>query len=281
VSSKQRPANSRKRPVTGHKITTVLLREMKARHETIAALTAYDYPTAAILDAAGIELILVGDSAANVVYGHTTTLRIGMPEMLFHTRAVAAAVKSALVVADMPFLSYQVSPAAAVANAGAFLKAGAEAVKVEGGEPMLKTIERIVKLGIPVMGHLGLTPQSVHQLGGYRLQATGAEGHERLLADARGLEAAGCFAIVLEKVPAGIARETSASLKIPTIGIGAGPGCDGQILVLHDILGIFERRFRFARRYAELGGLIADAAKAYRADVRAHRFPGPDNTYTE
>lgn len=263
------------------KVTTILLREMKARHEPIAALTAYDFPTATILDAAGIELILVGDSAANVVYGHATTLRIGMAEMLYHTRAVVTGVKNALVVSDMPFLSYQVSVEEAVANAGAFLKAGAEAVKVEGGEPMLDTIGHLVGLGIPVMGHLGLTPQSVHQLGGYRLQATGAEGHERLLADARGLETAGCFAIVLEKVPAGIAREVSAALKIPTIGIGAGPGCDGQILVLHDILGIFERKFRFARRYAELGAAIRGAVTSYRTDVKEHRFPGPENSYDE
>ena len=263
------------------KVTTILLREMKARHEPIAALTAYDFPTAAILDAAGIELILVGDSAANVVYGHATTLRIGMPEMLYHTRAVGAGVKNALMVTDMPFLSYQVSIEEAVANAGALLKAGAEAVKVEGGEPILKTIEHLVKLGIPVMGHLGLTPSQSTSLAGYRLQATGTEGHERLLADARGLEAAGCFAIVIEKVPEGIAREVSGALTIPTIGIGAGPGCDGQILVLHDMLGIFERKFRFARRYAELGAAIRGAVTAYRADVKEHKFPGPENTYTE
>lgn len=263
------------------KITTLSLREMKARREPIAALTAYDYPTALILDAAGIELILVGDSAANVVYGHATTLRIGVPEMLYHTRAVAAGVKNALMVADMPFLSYQISIEEAVTNAGAFLKAGAEAVKVEGGEPMFATVGHLVKLGIPVMGHLGLTPQSVHQLGGYKLQALGRTGHEKLLADAKGLEAAGCFAIVFEKTPEGIAREVSAALEIPTIGIGAGPGCDGQILVLHDILGIFDRKFRFARRYAELGRTIRDAVSAYRADVKEHKFPGPENTYTE
>jgi len=254
---------------------------MKARHEPIAALTAYDFPTATILDAVGIELILVGDSAANVVYGQPTTLQIGVPEMLYHTRAVVAGVRNALVVADMPFLSYQVSVEEAVANAGAFLKAGAEAVKVEGAGPVLATIEYLVELGMPVMGHLGLTPQSVHQLGGYRLQATGAEGHKKLLADARQLETAGCFAIVLEKVPGGIAREVSAALKIPTIGIGAGPDCDGQILVLHDILGIFERKFRFARRYVELGAAIRAAVTAYRADVKEHKFPGPENTYSE
>lgn len=263
------------------KVTTLTLREMKARHEPIAALTAYDYPTALILDAAGIELILVGDSAANVVYGHATTLSIGMPEMLCHTRAVRAGVKNALMVADMPFLSYQVSMEEAVANAGALLKVGAEAVKVEGGEPMFATIEHLVKLGIPVMGHLGLTPQSVHQFGGHKLQATGKAGHEKLLADAKGLEAAGCFAIVLEKVPEGIAREVSAALAIPTVGIGAGPGCDGQILVLYDILGVFEQKFRFVRRYAELGRTIREAVSAYRTDVKEHRFPGPENTYTE
>jgi len=263
------------------KVTTLTFREMKARREPIAALTAYDYPTALILDAAGIELILVGDSAANVVYGQATTLRIGMPEMLYHTRAVVTGVKNALVVSDMPFLSYQISTEEAVTNAGAFMKVGAEAVKVEGGEPVFATIEHLVKLGIPVMGHLGLTPQSVHQLGGYKLQALGEAGHEKLRADAKGLEAAGCFAVVLEKVPEGIAREVSGALKIPTIGIGAGPGCDGQILVLHDILGIFDQKFRFARRYAELGRTIRDAVSAYRTDVKEHRFPGPENTYTE
>jgi len=263
------------------KITTLTLREMKARHERISALTAYDFPAAAILDQAGIELILVGDSAANVVYGYATTLPIGVPEMLYHTRAVAAGVKHALIVSDMPFLSYQVSFESAIANAGAFLKAGAEAVKVEGGEPVVKTVEQLVKLGIQVMGHLGLTPQSVHQLGGYKLQAVGSAAHEKLLSDARALEMAGCFAIVLEKVPEGIARQVSESLAIPTIGIGAGPGCDGQILVLHDILGIFERKFRFAKRYAELGKVIKDAVVAYRGEVKDGRFPGPEHSYTE
>jgi len=263
------------------KITTLTLREMKARHELISALTAYDFPTARILDAAGIELILVGDSAANVVYGYATTLPIGVPEMLYHTKAVVAGVKNALVVADMPFLSYQVSLESAVANAGAFLKAGAEAVKVEGGEPVVRAVEHLVKLGIPVMGHLGLTPQSVHQLGGYRLQATGEQGHEQLLADARALESAGCFAIVLEKVPAAVARTVSAALTIPTIGIGAGPGCDGQVLVLHDILGIFEHKFRFAKRYAELGKAIQDAVVAYRREVKDGKFPGPEHSYEE
>jgi 3-methyl-2-oxobutanoate hydroxymethyltransferase len=263
------------------KITTLTLREMKARRELISALTAYDFPTARILDAAGIELILVGDSAANVIYGYATTLPIGVPEMLYHTKAVVAGVKNALIVADMPFLSYQVSLETATANAGAFLKAGAEAVKIEGGEPVLRTVEHLVKLGIPVMGHLGLTPQSVHQLGGYRLQAVGEPAHQKLLADARALEEAGCFALVLEKIPEGIARQVSSALKIPTIGIGAGPGCDGQILVLHDILGVFERKFRFAKRYAELGKAIQDAVAAYRSEVKDGKFPGPEHSYEE
>ena len=204
------------------KLTTLRLMRKKRRGEKIACLTAYDYPSALLLDAAGVDLILVGDSAANVIYGHDNTLRIGMDEMLFHTRAVAAGVKRALVVADMPFLSFQVSIEHAVANAGRFLQAGAEAVKLEGAGPILPVIERLVELGIPVMGHLGLTPQSVHKLGGYRLQARRPDERERLLADARALEQAGCFAVVLEKVPAEVAEQVTGALSIPTIGIGAG-----------------------------------------------------------
>lgn len=262
------------------KLTTLRLMRKKRRGEKIACLTAYDYPSALLLDSAGVDLILVGDSAANVIYGHENTLRIGMDEMLFHTRAVAAGVKRALVVADMPFLSFQVSVEQAVANAGRFLQAGAEAVKLEGAGPILPVVERLVELGIPVMGHLGLTPQSVHRLGGYRLQARRAEERERLLADARALEQAGCFAVVLEKVPAEAAEQVTGALGIPTIGIGAGAKCDGQVLVLHDMLGIPEPSgLRFVRAYAQFGAAIREAVEHYCADVRSGTFPSDDQSF--
>lgn len=256
------------------------LARMKREGQKIVCLTAYDFPTARIVDRSGVDLILVGDSAANVVYGAETTLGIGMEEMLYHTRAVAAAVERALVVADMPFLSYQVSAEQAVANAGRFLKAGAEAVKLEGAGPIVETTRRLVELGIPVMGHLGLTPQSVHKLGGYRLQARRQDEQARLESDARQLEDAGCFAIVLEKVPVEATRRLMAALSIPVIGIGAGLDCDGQVLVLHDMLGISEGpQLKFVRRYAELAADISQAVSAYAADVRAGRFPAEEHTF--
>ncbi len=262
------------------KLTTVRLVRKKAKAERIVCLTAYDYPSALILDDAGVDLILVGDSAANVIYGMATTLTIGMDEMVYHTRAVAAGVKRALVVADMPFLSFQVSVEQAVANAGWFLQAGAEAVKVEGAGPVVPAIKRLVELGIPVMGHLGLTPQSVHKLGGYRLQARKTEDRERLLADARALADAGCFSIVLEKVPAEVAKRVTAELPIPTIGIGAGPDCDGQVLVLHDMLGLFDTPpLKFVKQYAQLAGEVRKAVTAYAEDVRAGRFPDQDHSF--
>jgi 3-methyl-2-oxobutanoate hydroxymethyltransferase len=262
------------------KVTVQTIARMKRKGERIAALTAYDYPTAMILDKAGIDLVLVGDSAANVVYGDDTTLRIGMDEMLYHTRAVSAAVERALVVADMPFLSFQVSVESAVENAGRFLKAGAEAVKLEGAGPMVGTIRRLVELGMPVMGHLGLTPQSVHKLGGYRLQARTGTEQERLIEDAVQLQEAGCFALVLEKVPAELAARLTAKLLMPVIGIGAGPDCDGQVLVLHDMLGVFEPPgYKFVKRYAEIGAAIRDAVAAYADDVRAGRFPSEEHTF--
>ncbi len=262
------------------KVTTLRLGKMKKRGERIVALTAYDYPSALILDQVGVDLILVGDSAANVVYGRDTTLTIGMEEMLYHTRAVAAGVKRALVVGDMPFLSFQVSVSEAVANAGRFLKAGAEAVKLEGAGPVKEAISRLVELGIPVMGHLGLTPQSVHKFGGYRLQARTAPEQDKLLADAKLLEDAGCFSLVLEKVPVGIAAQVTRELKIPVIGIGAGPDCDGQILVLHDMLGVFDTPpFKFVKRYAELGGVVRRAVAEYCKEVRSGEFPDQDHSF--
>ncbi len=262
------------------KVTVPRLAGRKRRGEKIVALTAYDYPSARILDRSGVDLVLVGDSAANVVYGMKTTLAIGMDEMLYHTRAVAAGVERALVVADMPFLSYQVSVEEAVENAGRFLKAGAEAVKLEGGGAIAPTVGRLVELGIPVLGHLGLTPQSVHKLGGYRLQGRKPAERERMLDDARRLEEAGCFALVLEKVPAEFAARVTGALRIPTIGIGAGPDCDGQVLVLHDLLGVFdEPPFRFVKRYADLADVMSRAVGEYAADVRAGRFPASEHSF--
>jgi len=266
--------------LSADKVTTVRVVGKKQKGERIVCLTAYDYPTARLLAAAGVDVILVGDSAANVFYGHATTLAIGMEEMVYHTRAVAAGAQPALVVADMPFMSYQVSVEAAVENAGRLLKAGAEAVKLEGAGPVLDAVRRLVEVGIPVMGHLGLTPQSVHRLGGYRLQARRAEDQQRLLEDAQRLQDAGCFALVLEKVPAEPAARVTKALRIPTIGIGAGPGCDGQVLVLHDMLGLFEGpAFKFVKRYAELGEDIRRAVGQYCADVRAGRFPADEHTF--
>jgi 3-methyl-2-oxobutanoate hydroxymethyltransferase len=265
---------------TPDKLTTVRMVRKKAKAERIVCLTAYDYPSALILDEAGVDLILVGDSAANVIYGMPTTLTIGMNEMVYHTRAVAAGVKRALVVADMPFLSYQVSVEHAVANAGRFLQAGAEAVKVEGAGPVVPAIRRLVELGIPVMGHLGLTPQSVHKLGGYRLQARKTEDQERLLADAHELEDAGCFSVVLEKIPTEVAAKVTRELRIPTIGIGAGPDCDGQVLVLHDMLGMFDTPpLKFVKQYAQLASEIRRAVAAYADEVRAGKFPGEEHTF--
>jgi 3-methyl-2-oxobutanoate hydroxymethyltransferase len=262
------------------KLTTVRIVRKKRRGEKIVCLTAYDYPTGLILDAAGVDLVLVGDSAANVVYGMETTLGIGMEEMLYHTRAVAAGVKRALVVADMPFLSYQVSVETAVANAGRFLQAGAEAVKLEGAGPVVPAIRRLVELGIPVMGHLGLTPQAVHKLGGYRLQARKPEDRERLLADARELQAAGCFAVVLEKIPAEAAEPVTEELAIPTIGIGAGRHCDGQILVLHDMLGLSGGPpLKFVKQYARIGDEIREAVSRYCDEVRAGEFPSEEYSF--
>lgn len=262
------------------KVTTLRVRRKKDRGEKIVCLTAYDYLFARILDEIGVDIILVGDSAANVIYGMKTTIGIGMEEMVYHTRAVASGVKRALVVTDMPFLSYQVSLEQAVENAGRLLKAGAEAVKLEGAGPVLETVRQMVAYGIPVMGHLGLTPQSVHKLGGYRLQARRPEEQEKLLADARALEVAGCFALILEKVPAEAAAQVTASLRIPVIGIGAGPDCDGQVLVLQDMLGLNDDvSFKFVKRYVELARIVREAVKKYIDEVRQGKFPGPEHTF--
>lgn len=255
--------------------------EMKKRHEAIAALTAYDYPIAALLDDVGVDLILVGDSAAMVFSGYETTLPLTMDEAIYHCCAVRRAVKKALLVADMPFLSYQCSIGKAIRNAGRFFKeALVDAVKLEGGAHVVKTVRKLVLAGMPVMGHVGLTPQSVKQLGGYVTQAVEEEQAQQLLQDALLLQEAGCFAIVLEKIPYQVAQRVTNHLQIPTIGIGAGPYCDGQILVIHDILGLFESfRPRFARRFAELAPPIRTAVQQYISQVKTGGFPSLEESY--
>ncbi len=247
----------------------------------IVCLTAYDYPTARLLDEAGVDVILVGDSLAMVVLGHDSTLPVTIDEMLHHTRAVRRGTKHALVVADMPFGSYHSDTAESLRNAVRFVKeAGAEAVKVEGGERRLELIARLTEAEIPVMGHVGLTPQSVNALGGYRVQGKTVDSAEQLLRDARAVEAAGAFAVVLEAVPRELASQITRELRIPTIGIGAGPDCDGQILVVHDLLGLtFEQTPKFARKYANVGEIISGAVREYAADVRSGNFPTDNESY--
>ncbi len=253
----------------------------KRQGKRFAALTAYDAPSARILAAAGIPLILVGDSVGNVVLGYRDTAPVTMDEMLHHTRAVRRGAPGAFIVGDMPFLSYQVSDADAVANAGRFIKeGGADAVKLEGGRARASTVRALASAGVPVMGHLGLTPQSATLLGGHRLQAKDAESARRLLDDARLLCEAGIFALVLECVPEEVARAVTAAVPVPTIGIGAGPGCDGQILVLHDLLGIEGGyKARFVRRYAELEKTIGDAVRRFAADVERGDFPNAEESF--
>ena len=256
------------------------LAKIKQSGAKIAALTAYDFLTAQMLDRAGIDLVLVGDSLANVVLGHPTTLPVTMDEMLHHAKAVARGVTRALIVADMPFLSYQTGVDDAVRNAGRMLKeGGVEAVKVEGAGPTLAVVERLVEVGIPVLGHLGYTPQSVHRFGSNIVQGKTVARAGELLNDAIALEGAGAFAVVLECVPSEVASWITQRLTVPTIGIGAGPFCDGQILVLHDALGLTPWSPRFVKRYAELGGMIAEAAAAYIREVREGAFPGEEQGY--
>jgi 3-methyl-2-oxobutanoate hydroxymethyltransferase len=263
------------------KVSVPSVLQMKSKQEKIAVLTAYDTSMAEILDACGIDIILVGDSAGMVFAGYDKTLPVTMEMMLYHTQAVTRGVKRALVVADMPFLSYQASIESAVKNAGRFLQeAGAEAVKLEGGQPVAETIARLVSIGIPVMGHLGLTPQSINQFGSYRLIGTDKESSLQLMSNALLLQEAGVFSIVLEKIPAKLAGEISRKLAVPTIGIGAGPYCDGQVLVSHDMLGIFDKfRPKFVRRYAEIGQNMRTAFKKYIKDVKSERFPSKDESY--
>ncbi len=256
------------------KVTIPKLQAMKVAGEPITSLTAYDYPLAQLCDRAGIEIVLVGDSVANNVLGYRSTLPVTMEEMLHHTRAVRRGVRRALLVGDMPFLSYNSSDEQAIANAGRFLKeAGAEAVKLEGGAVMAGRVEALERAGIAVMGHIGLTPQRVSQLGGYGVQGRDEPRARQLLADALALEAAGAFALVLEKIPWQLAQLITRRLKILTIGIGAGPYCDGQVLVSHDLLGLSELKIKFAKRYLNLAELIEQALVSYRQEVKAKEFP--------
>jgi len=262
------------------KVTTRAFQMKKARGERITMLTAYDYPTALALDSAGIDAILVGDSLGMVVLGYQNTLPVTMEDMLHHCKAVARGAQTALLIGDMPFMSYQVSVAEAVRNAGRFLQeAGMDAVKLEGGRERLEAVRAIVSAGIPVMGHLGLTPQSVHQLGGFRPQGRTAAAARRLLEDARLLEEAGCFSLVLESLPARLAAYISRQLAIPTIGIGAGAGCDGQVLVTHDLLGLFQRFTPgFVKQYANLYPAMQEAFTSYIEEVKEGVFPATEHT---
>ncbi len=263
------------------KITVKSFIKFKQKKEKIAILTAYDFFTARILDQIGMDSILVGDSVNMVFYGYPNTLSISMDQMIYHTKAVTPAVKRALVIGDMPFLSYQTSTEEAILNAGRFLKeGGANAVKIEGGLEMADTIKRIIEVGIPVMGHIGLTPQSINRFGGYVVRGKSEEEREYLMESAKKLEQIGCFSILVESVPKKLAQEITQSLQVPTIGIGAGAGCDGQVLVVNDILGLFEDfKPKFVRRYAELGKEIRKACKNYLDDVKSGKFPSDEESY--
>ena len=263
------------------KVTTRRLMEMKAKGEKIAMITAYDYSMAKLIDEAGMDAILVGDSAANVMAGYATTLPITLDQMIYHAQCVTRGVKRALVVCDMPFGTYQGNSKEALASAIRIMKeSNAEAVKIEGGSEIIESIERIISAGIPVMGHLGLTPQSINKFGTYNVRARDEAEAAKLMEDAKLLEKAGCFAVVLEKIPADLAKKVSESLSIPTIGIGAGNGCDGQVLVMQDMLGI-NKGFspRFLRRYADLGTIIEDAVGNYLKDVKSSDFPNEHEQY--
>ncbi len=263
------------------KITTTSLLEKKQRGEAITALTAYDYATARIVDEAGIDVILVGDSLAQVVLGYDNTLPVSMDEMLHHTRAVRRATKRALLVADMPYGTYHVDIGEAVRNAARFLKeGGAEAVKVEGGEKRVELIRRLIDAEIPVMGHIGLTPQSVHAMGGYKVQGKSLKAIEQLMRDAVALDRAGVFSMVLEGMPREVAAMITEEVDTPTIGIGAGPDCDGQILVIHDLIGFsFGPAAKFVRKYADVGLMIKGAVEAYKADVETNAYPADNESY--
>jgi len=263
------------------RVSTAYLQDKKKSNEKITMLTSYDYSMASLVDKAGIDVILVGDSLGMVVLGYQDTLPVTMEDMIHHTQAVARGTERAMVVADMPFLSYHVSLEESVRNAGCFLKeAGAQAVKLEGGVERTDTIKAILDAQIPVMGHIGLTPQSVHQFGGFKVQGKDINTASRLIKDARALEEAGVFAIVLECVPAALAQKITAELKIPTIGIGAGPYCDGQVLVINDMLGMFSGHIpKFVKKYADLQPIILEALKNYKDEVNSGTFPAQEHSF--
>jgi len=263
------------------KVTTATLREMKTRGERIAMLTAYDYPTARMVDEAGIDAILVGDSLGNVILGYRDTLAVTMDEIVHHTKAVARGTKHALVIGDMPFLSYQASTEDAIRNAGRLIKEGrAEAVKVEGGRSVMDKVEAIVGAGIPVMGHLGLTPQWIHQFGGFKVRGKTEAAARLIMEDAKALEEAGVFSIVLECMPWQLAKVITERVGVPTIGIGAGPYCDGQVLVIHDLLGLSgEFAPKFVKKYAQLEGVVMKALADFKGEVKSGKFPSLEHSY--
>jgi 3-methyl-2-oxobutanoate hydroxymethyltransferase len=263
------------------KITAPEIVRKKERGDKITCLTAYDYSFARILDDAGVDILLVGDSLGCVIQGHPNTLPVKLEHMIYHTRAVARGRKRALLVTDLPFLSYQLSSEQALRNAGRLLQEGnAEAVKLEGGVSRRAAIEAITRAGIPVMGHIGLTPQSVHAFGGYKVQGRQTETRSRIIDDAHAVEEAGAFSVVLEGMPADLAEEITAALTIPTIGIGAGAGCDGQVLVIHDMLGLFEDFTpKFVKRYAELKTVMTGAVKEFVREVTEEKFPGREHSF--
>lgn len=264
------------------KVTTLSLKEKKRKGQKITMLTAYDFPTARMMDEVGLDIILVGDSLGNVVLGYETTLFVTMEDMIHHTKAVSRAVKNTMVVGDMPFLSFNLSVPESLRNAGRFMQeAGAQAVKLEGGKERAEVVKALTDAGIPVMGHIGLTPQAVHQLGGFRVQGKDLETARKLIEDAQVLEKAGAFAVVLECVPAPLAKKITQEVGIPTIGIGAGPHCDGQVLVSHDLLGLFGGHVaKFVRQYAQIGDIMKEAFKAYKEDVEKGEFPAEEHCYS-
>ncbi|MCF7884919.1 MAG: 3-methyl-2-oxobutanoate hydroxymethyltransferase [Candidatus Marinimicrobia bacterium] len=263
------------------KVTVNTFIKMKQKGEKISALTAYDYTMASLMDQAGLDLILIGDSCGNVIAGHDTTIPVTMEEIIYHTRSVRRGVDRAFVVADMPYMSFQESSEKAIHNAGELMQKGrAEAVKLEGGQHITRTVEKITQIGIPVLGHLGLTPQSVYAFGGFKVQGRETKQAEKLKEDALALQEAGAFAIVLEKIPAELAGEITQSLEIPTIGIGAGPQCDGQILVSYDMLGLNEKfNPKFLRKYANLNEVIKTAVDKYSDDVKSGQYPSDEESY--
>lgn len=275
------PLGFRRPDESGRKITTASLRQQKLTHEPITCLTAYDYATARLVDEAGIDIVLVGDSLAQTMLGYENTLSVTVDEMLHHVKAVRRGVKNALLVADMPYGSYQVDPKTAVGNALRFTKeGGAEAVKIEGGEKRADLIRQIIDAEIPVAGHIGLTPQSVNVMGGYKVQGKNLSGIEQLMRDAVALDRAGAACIYLEGIPREVAAMITAEVSTPTIGIGAGPECDGQVLVFHDLVNLtFAQPAKFVRRYADAAALISQAVQAFRADVKSHQYPSDEESY--